>query len=441
MSGSDSSIDPSLFTVEELYFQLASIVAYSQVLKKVGWPGLEVQRAVYHALQPCNHPFLVHQRFIQNLNEFVPPLSYQKAICRYLEKSVVYKQFRKSCGDDDAEYDDDFMEFCVNTINSCGYPSFNRDHCSGTATDGLGKSMLFSEEIEVDQVGYASYPVPFYYSMENGKNSSSFPPRIPILIKKTFHQVGTKVWGAGLFLAELFQYMAVEDYERRKQHGNHNLDENTSLFGGKTLFELGAGVGITGILLGRGLPCQYQPGKIVMTDCFEEVLKLMEYNISLLQSNSEGSPSCDLIGDYCDWSSEQSVLSEQLALYNPDFLFAADCTYSEDLNLLLISLFELYLSTNANENRGRIDCNDISSDVFLPTFLLKNNIKFILIACTIRHPDTFEHFQKHLRASPLLDAVDISDIAHQMIKDPLYLYDFRSRVRLFCIVKKSVFPE
>jgi hypothetical protein len=404
-----------LLPLEELYFQLAPIAEYPPVLQQLEtWPTAAAQHAMALKLNPRNHRFLVHQPVEPNIS-FLPPLTYQKAIYRYLERSVGNDIFARfdSTGEIDFEedLDDEFIEQCVQVINA--------------VTNAKDHPLQFSEEIEPQHVGFASYPVPFAEDVDTEPNSSthiSTHSRVPILVKKSFHQVGTKVWGAGLFLAELFQYVSIND----------------DLFRDKILFELGAGVGITGLLMSKGLPKHAQPRRIVMTDCFEEVLNMMKFNVSLLQgSELENKSTCELVVEHCDWSDDSEAIKAQLTRHFPDCLFAADCTYSEDLNLLLISLFELYLTLSiaaTKHDSALLPTNDID---FIPSQLLKNGERFVLIACTIRHPDTFRHFETHLHASSLLDVCDISTMAHEIIQRPLYYYDFRENIRLFCITKKK----
>ncbi len=380
-----------MFPLHELFLQLAAIPSYHSALRAIGWPSLGAQRQLVEDFNPRNYAFLASKKRADN-STFSPPISYQRAIFRYLEKSIEDLEW----GLEKVEYDDDFIENCVMVM--------------GKSFEGSMLRIFFSGDIDPKDIGYASYPL--LYS-----GNTPPQPRIPFLVKRAFHQVGTKVWGAGLFLAELFQYMTIDCND---------------VWRGKVLFELGSGVGITGILVGRGLPSNLQPHRIIMTDCFDEVLNILNHNISLIDSSEDNEAVCDLSSEYCNWSSPSSILCSQLKMHSPHCIFAADCTYSEDLNLLLISLFELYLTTNCSTSE---EPQEVVKS-FLPTFLLKNGVMFVLIACTIRHPDTFNHFKEHLFASPLLQVADISEDAHKIISTPLYTYDFRENIRLFCITAR-----
>ena len=98
-----------------------------------------------------------------------------------------------------------------------------------------------------------------YISFQSISNPSQF---IPIKVIQSHNQVGTKVWGAGVYLGEILQ-------------------REPTLLQGKCVLELGAGVGITGLLIARALPPLQRPSKVIMTDFHHEVVDLLAYNIEI----------------------------------------------------------------------------------------------------------------------------------------------------------------
>ena len=443
--GPSNTEDECKWSIEEVYFQLLPIAYFTpNNIQRTfpTWPSPNSQRELLDLFNPSKCVLLT--QFEEDAARYEPPLSYRKAVFRLLEKQIQTlflqqqdDQRKQGCSDakDDEEeeemFADEFIEHCMMLMNQ------STTQVPSDVVD------LYGDELEDAQhIGYASYAVPFYKDcITLPSSSSSRHARIPICVKKTFNQVGTKVWGAGLFLAELFQYMSREPYPDQVQESNVNNQQIgiSSLWKDKVILELGAGVGITGILIGRGLPSLYQPKSVIMTDCFEEVMNILRHNIdqlptSITSSLSPESQFCELLADTIDWN---TITTDGIQKYQANCMIAADCTYSEDLNLLLISVFEKYLCQSHDQYRNVFEkIMPLNRDEFLPTSLLQYNIPFVLIACTIRHPDTFQHFVTNLNAHEGFQVFDVSQSAHSLVKQPLYEYDFRSNIRLFCILAK-----
>jgi hypothetical protein len=119
----------------------------------------------------------------------------------------------------------------------------------------------------------------------------------------------------------------------------------------------------------------------------------------------------------------------------------ADCTYSEDLNLSLLDLFRDYLDPNRIDkvNQHQNSANKLQSKLwkcradeseegyikFLPLELLQQGIRFVLIICTIRNYETFQHFLYHLgKCSETLQYADLT----QQVKDLSRLFADKSKV-------------
>eukprot|EP01033_Poteriospumella_lacustris_P001242 gene1242-905_t len=151
--------------------------------------------------------------------------------------------------------------------------------------------------------------------------------KLPIAIKRSHNQVGTKVWSAGLLLAEILQHEC-------------GFDCTTSLVD-KCFVELGAGVGISSLLWFFSLPPEKRMADLVITDYAWSVIDLVDRNIEIARSlfgdeDTDGNIRSALM----DWA----MLSEDdlTIVADADCLLAADCTYSPDLNTLLVQLFQTY---------------------------------------------------------------------------------------------------
>jgi hypothetical protein len=145
-----------------------------------------------------------------------------------------------------------------------------------------------------------------------------------------------------------------------------------------------------------------------------------------------------------DWKDYNSSLlhSQEISC-----LFAADCTYSEDLNLSLIAVFEDYLVNNPLSKERTLSLegdNESSPSFFLPLILLEKNIPFVLIACTVRNEETFSHFCFHLSKSSILRFHDLSEEIRENRSEeafpyfPSFSYDSSTPdIRVFCIFRKE----
>ncbi|XP_068629665.1 protein-lysine N-methyltransferase EEF2KMT [Battus philenor] len=147
---------------------------------------------------------------------------------------------------------------------------------------------------------------------------------------------------------------------------------NKELFHKKRVLELGSGVGFTGITL--GMLCT--PESITMTDCHNDVLKLLVENISINFQNlvkSETSQITCFRGEELnidvqtlDWNYiEKANVKEK-----PDVIIGADIVYDPSILLPL--------------------CNVIQ------TFFKNNNCLEVYIASVIRNEETFEQFLGYL---------------------------------------------
>lgn len=244
---------------------------------------------------------------------------------------------------------------------------------------------------------------------------------IPIGIKRRHNEVGTKAWTAGIFLTELVQRMV---HPGRQQQ----------VWSNKRILELGAGVGITGLVLARGLPGDQQPAHVVVSDYPSEVMDLLRDNTQHL-SHWDEADRCTVSAEMINWSQVTDAGCPGVALEEFDCILAADCTYSEDLNQLLVKLFDVYFTLS----RPRTVSVQMSADDFLPNCLLERGEPFVLIACTERNAVTFQHFLGLLEQSACCKGVDVTSIAHKLNSPPFYVpSEDRALVRLLCIVSRTL---
>jgi predicted nicotinamide N-methyase len=220
-------------------------------------------------------------------------------------------------------------------------------------------------------------------------------PKIGVTIRLTqnWNSVGMTTWPAGFYLAEV-------------------IAANKNLFDGKVVLELGAGVGITGILL----KWMTQTRSTILTDYTREILNNMYYNMQineieateLSQAKPEDFNNGKLFVDEFDWSTfEMTKLPVSV-----DVIIAADVVYDEDLTVSLVATLNKLL--RSKDNNGKTP--------------------FALIAQTPRRPQSKEHFIKSLEELQL----DWEDVTKSTEKRNLFDFDYsnNSEVTLFKIKAK-----
>ncbi|XP_030814012.1 protein-lysine N-methyltransferase EEF2KMT [Camarhynchus parvulus] len=161
--------------------------------------------------------------------------------------------------------------------------------------------------------------------------------------------------------------------------------QNPSLFRGRTILELGSGIGFTGIAICKSC----QPRTFIFSDCHPRVLRQLGENLQLngltpepdvtwsIQTESQGQEgegqsfqTPKVIVAELDWG---SVTEKQLLALRADVVIAADVVYDPEIILALIGMLQK-LSTSRADRKA--------PEVF--------------IASTIRNPDTYQLFQAKL---------------------------------------------
>ncbi|KAM4598347.1 protein-lysine N-methyltransferase EEF2KMT [Polymixia lowei] len=182
---------------------------------------------------------------------------------------------------------------------------------------------------------YKSYLLP-------GGDAVSLLESVAVISEGT---TGLVTWEAALYLAEWA------------------LD-NQQTFTGRTVLELGSGVGLTGITVCRSC----SPSRYVFSDCHPSVLHKLRDNVQLNGLDNQTSPRVCV--DELDWG---AVTEDQIREIGADTVIAADVVYDPDIIGCLVKLLGRILKCSSPE--GTPD---------------------VLICSTIRNPDTYNCFKLQL---------------------------------------------
>lgn len=363
-----------------LYAQLSPPDDILKLIIKIPlWPKLEAQRELAKLLTS------------EHIVQFPPPTKWRNHFCKIIEQNI------GSLDGTEELFDDSLMEYIVHS-KSCS--------------------------IDTDDIGYIS----FY--------NNNFSHFVPLRIMRSHNQVGTKAWGAGIYLGELFSCRSFK------------------LFANRTIIELGAGVGITSILIASIEQFVNRPKKLILTDFHSDVVLNLQHNIHLFHNRCIDS-GCHLESDILNWS---TVSENDFISYGADVLLAADCTYSEDCNVFLVRAFKKFLygaskmprlskNTIFTENNNIMgqsldDAENLINSSYLGQILLEKNIPCIIVACTVRNMVTFNHFSQLVYSDEHMHCEDISDWAAKTIHcnrnannfSPLYYYpEGTENIKVFCI--------
>ncbi|XP_017161662.1 protein-lysine N-methyltransferase EEF2KMT isoform X2 [Poecilia reticulata] len=151
--------------------------------------------------------------------------------------------------------------------------------------------------------------------------------------------------------------------------------ENPQVFTGRSVLELGSGVGLTGITVCRSC----SPVRFVFSDCHATVLEKLRENVRLNGLGGGKSPSVTV--DQLDWT---TAPEEQIRRIRPDTVIAADVVYDPEVAGSLADLLLKILKCSAAAE--------------------------ILICSTIRNPETYGGFKLRLEAAGL---------GHQVLTGPV----------------------
>jgi hypothetical protein len=488
-----------LDSIVDQYYQLASVNLNLLPAIQAEFPDLssiEKQELLMNALRYSEEQFFSSD--VLTIEQYLPPVKYRKIALKSLRSLIEISSH------EEIEFSDCFLEEYL--------------------------SLMKNPSLEVaENSGWVSYSTPFIY-----------PARIPFFVQRSHNLVGMKVWNAGLFLIEVFHALL--------QLSIRHIDDPLNLlklwFGPnkKSFLELGSGVGMTGIVVERGLflpifssllstiiqkekqlsvpPFSCYLPEMILSDYCEEITAAIDSNIQLSQTlryvpvapipiermknrqfvderekESEkqleehcfdGSPKNNLkeeqiINEFHNNNNNntssnengnnyENLFQEQLKTIRDEnkikslvldwreydhelirnrpihCMFAADCTYSEDLNLSLMSVFEDYLLNNILSQRDTVSSVRSSTDSpcwYLPINLIATETPFVLIACTIRNRDTFRHFLSLIAENPRITSVDLTSDTRSLLREfpyfPSFYYESSSStdIQLICLLKKN----
>ncbi|GAB0093324.1 protein-lysine N-methyltransferase EEF2KMT [Sergentomyia squamirostris] len=188
---------------------------------------------------------------------------------------------------------------------------------------------------------------------------------------------GLRTWPASLALCEWF---------------THNL----SKFSGKTVIELGAGIGMAGIVLAQiANNC-----KILLTDFHERVLNFLIENI---KENSLGSNNNSLQAIPFDWTSEED-LEKIRRDHTPDIVYAADVVYDSEIFPALCRVLKNFIKMN--------NCD-------------------VILSCTVRNEITFQDFISKL------DDEDLSISLEKFYEANNFYWDNSCEIKIFSVRLKN----
>uniref|UniRef100_A0A3B4VPC4 Eukaryotic elongation factor 2 lysine methyltransferase n=2 Tax=Seriola dumerili TaxID=41447 RepID=A0A3B4VPC4_SERDU len=169
---------------------------------------------------------------------------------------------------------------------------------------------------------------------------------------------GLVTWEAALYLAEWA------------------LDHKQA-FTGRTVLELGSGVGLTGITVCRSC----SPNRFVFSDCHPSVLQKLRANVQLNGLSEQTSPTVRV--EELDWT---GVTEEQLKEIGADTVIAADVVYDPDVVGSLVKLLSRILRCSSSPE--------------------------VLICSTIRNPETYSGFKQQLGNAGISHDVITGPVSH-----------------------------
>ncbi|MCI4385443.1 hypothetical protein PGIGA_G00050580 [Pangasianodon gigas] len=202
--------------------------------------------------------------------------------------------------------------------------------------DALAEVMGAGEEI----VCYKTYFLP------SGK-PVSLEENVAMISEGT---TGLVTWEAALYLAEWAL-------------------ENTHVFTGRTVLELGSGAGLTGVAVCHAC----KPKKYIFTDCHQSVLQRLQNNIQHNSLNEEDGTGVSVCVEELDW---EHAREEELRRIGAETIIAADVVYDPEIVGCLVRLLAKLLK-------------------------IQKKPPEVYISSTIRNPGTYTSFKKELEKAGL----------------------------------------
>ena len=181
---------------------------------------------------------------------------------------------------------------------------------------------------------------------------------------------------------------------------------NRTLLGGLSLCELGAGVGLPGLVAAA----YALPERVLLTDIIPLTLNNLKFNVAMLSSGA-----APVQVHHVDWHqiSHNDVPSDDFMMTTIfDVIFGADLVYEPSVLPALCQTIMKLLKTAALQSRN----------------------PFAIIASEVRSTETWDEFERQMRISGLQWEDMSGDIRGPIRDSPFYLADdVLSRIRLLRI--------
>ncbi|XP_034449764.1 protein-lysine N-methyltransferase EEF2KMT [Hippoglossus hippoglossus] len=152
--------------------------------------------------------------------------------------------------------------------------------------------------------------------------------------------------------------------------------DHQQAFTGRTVLELGSGVGLTGITICRSC----SPNRYFFSDCHPSVLQKLRTNVQLNGLSEQTTPTANV--ELLDWT---TATEEQLQEIGADTVIAADVVYDPEIVGCLVTLLTKILRCSSPE---------------------------VLICSTIRNPETYSGFKQQLENAGINHHVVTGHVSH-----------------------------
>lgn len=321
-----------------------------------------------------------------HLEEFPLSKRYFRTLVRRLNKDIEHSEY---------DFSDQFTEFALGIVAT-------------------------SKAVEDDQddEAYFSCIVPVRASSKD-KITNCSNVIVPLRCLRQHNLVGMRVWTAGMALSELL------------------LGPGKGLIEGKSVLELGAGVGITGVVVSASVRMSH----LLLTDFAENILENLQHNVSINRDRYVGEEEVRV--EQLDWRAASS--REDIEHLYPrqgdswaDVIIAADCTYSEDINLSLAQCIETLLRAKGagvdNSRKGNREASaEDGEDLVSAIDLQRRHGTIAIVAGEERSESTYDHFLRLLGSSESLSFCEVTRWAIECTEEKR-LFEYERREKLHFVV-------
>ena len=234
---------------------------------------------------------------------------------------------------------------------------------------------------------------------------------VPLRCLRGHNFVGFRVWTAGMALTELLL-----------------ARQGKELVEGKHVIELGAGVGVTGVVAAASVRMK----SLLMTDFAEEIVENLRHSVDINKKHHK----CEVIRvEQLDWRAASSREDVEY-LYGsgsggwPDVILAADCTYSEDIQSPLVMCIESLLLAAREASNSCPECSREAAESEEAIALQLRHGPVAIVAGEVRSESTYAHFLQVLESRPGIAFQDVTQWALAATEDGrLFHYERRDQLR------------